>query len=70
MSATASRARLAAITKDLIRRWKETRENWRDAKAAEFERTYMEDLLAGVNAAVNSLEKLDRVLERIRKDCE
>jgi len=70
MSAAASRARLAAITKDLIRHWKECKEHWRDSKAAEFERVYMEELLSSVNAAVGSLEKLDRVLEKIRKDCE
>jgi hypothetical protein len=70
MSAAASRARLAALTKDLIRRWKETREQWRDGKAQEFERVYMEELLASVNTAVGSLEKLDRTLSKIKRDCE
>jgi len=70
MSAAASRARLAALTKDLSRRWKETREQWRDGKAQEFERVYMEELLASVNTAVGSLEKLDRTLSKIKRDCE
>ena len=70
MSAAASRARLAALTKDLIRKWKDAREHWRDGKAQEFERVYMEELLASVNTAVGSLEKLDRTLNKIKRDCE
>ncbi|MGY8652362.1 MAG: hypothetical protein ACKVJX_01950 [Verrucomicrobiia bacterium] len=65
-----SRARLAAITKDLISRWKEVKEHWRDSKAAEFEKAYLEELLISVNTAVGSLEKLDQILTKIRKDCE
>ena len=70
MSAAGSRARLAAITKDLISRWKEAKEHWRDSKSAEFEQIYIEELLTSVNAAVGSLEQLDQILTRIRKDCE
>jgi hypothetical protein len=70
MSVVGSRARLAAITKDLISRWKEVRGHWRDSKAAEFEKAYLEELLISVNTAVGSLEKLDQILTKIRKDCE
>ena len=70
MSVVGSRARLAAITKDLITRWKEVKEHWRDSKADEFEKAYLEELIASVNTAVGSLEKLDHILTEIRKDCE
>ena len=70
MSVVGSRARLAAITKDLITRWKEVKEHWRDSKADEFEKAYLEELLTSVNTAVGSLEKLDQILTKIRKDCE
>lgn len=70
MSVGGSRARLAAITKDLVSRWKEAKEHWRDGKAAEFEKAYLEELLIAVNTAVGSLEKLDQILTKIRKDCE
>lgn len=70
MSVSGSRARLATITKDLIGRWKNVKERWRDGKATEFEKAYLEELIASVNTAVGSLEKLDHILTEIRKDCE
>ena len=41
MSLTASRGRLAALTKNLAGKWYETKDKWRDNKANEFERVYV-----------------------------
>jgi len=70
MSLNASKSRLAALTKDLAARWRETREDWRDDRAREFEQRYMDDLLSSVTTALNSLDNLEKVLNRIRDDCE
>lgn len=70
MSLNASKSRLAALTKDLAAKWRETREYWRDDRAREFEQRYMDDLLSGVTNALNNIEALERILNRIRDDCQ
>ena len=63
-------SRLAGITKDLWNQWQLTKDSWRDAKSVEFERKYLEELLASVDKAVHVIEQLDKVMNKIKKDCE
>ncbi len=63
-------ARLAAITKDLLIRWQQTREHWKDAKAREFEERYMLQLESTVNAAITGIANLENVIRKVRSDCE
>ena len=70
MSTNASGARLAALTKELLVRWHQTRESWRDSKAREFEERYMLELESTVNSAITSIANLDSVIRKIRSDCE
>ena len=62
--------RLSGITKELWAQWLDTKSYWKDAKSEEFERRYMEELLAGVDRAVTVIEQLDKLMTKIRKDCE
>ena len=57
------------LTKDLLREWEQTRQVWKDQKAGEFDQAYMKELESGVNRAMNGMEKLDRILTKVRKDC-
>ena len=66
----ASGNRLAGITKELRAQWQDTKNYWKDAKSQEFERKYMEELLASVDRAVNVIDQLDKLVTKIRKDCE
>jgi hypothetical protein len=61
--------RLVGLTKELTADWAGTKDAWRDAKAIEFEKKYIEELIAGVNAAVTNLDALERVLNQVRNDC-
>ena len=70
MSLVGSRSRLAAISKELLLDWQQTKEHWRDAKSAEFEHRFIEELFARVDKSVVVLEQLDEILGRIRKDCD
>ena len=70
MSVGVSKARLAAITKELWVRWNETRDHWADAKCDEFERKYMEELFTTVEAALGVIDQIDKVSAKIRSDCE
>ena len=62
MSMSANRSRLVAITKELSNQWQNTKESWRDAKAAEFEKKYMVELLAAVDSALLVLDQLDKLV--------
>jgi len=63
-------SKLAAITKELSIQWQQTKEHWGDAKSQEFERQYMAELLAAVDRAATVIEELDKVVTKIRNDCE
>jgi hypothetical protein len=66
----ANGTRLSGITKDLWTEWQRTKAYWRDAKCEEFERKYLEELRASVDKTVGVIEQLDKLLGKIRKDCE
>jgi hypothetical protein len=66
----ASGTRLAAVTNELKLQWQQTRDCWRDAKSQEFEHKYLDELWASVDKAVAVIEQLDKLMMKIRKDCE
>lgn len=70
MSVSASKARLTGLTKDLLARWEHTKDHWRDAKSEEFERKYIVELVSGVDRAVNVIDQLDKLVSKVRSDCE
>ncbi|HLH53952.1 MAG TPA: hypothetical protein VKY92_10090 [Verrucomicrobiae bacterium] len=67
---SASGARLEALTKDLRVRWQQTKESWSDEKSREFEHKYIEELFASVDRAVIVIDQLDKLILKIKKDCE
>lgn len=50
--------------------WGQTRESWRDEKSIAFQSRYLDDLVAGSNAAANVQEKIEALIRRVKKDCE
>lgn len=67
---TASKNQLMGLTKQLRADWEQTRQHWNDAKSLEFEKRFLEELMAGVNQAVTNIDSLERVITQIRSDCE
>lgn len=63
-------SRLAALTSQLANQWERTKEQWKDAKCAEFDQQYIQELLASVDKAVTVMEQLDKLTTKIRHDCE
>lgn len=61
---------LAQAGKSLSVEWQETKTCWRDAKAEEFERKYVDPLPALIARSMEAIDDLDRFLERVRSDCE
>ena len=63
-------SKLTALTKALLVQWQQTKEHWKDAKSQEFEHKYMDELLASVDRSVTVIEQLDKLVAKIRHDCE
>ena len=66
----ANGTRVAGATRELWLQWQETKNSWRDTKSQEFEAHYLSDLVATVDKSVAAIEQLDKLLTKIRKDCE
>jgi uncharacterized protein YeaO (DUF488 family) len=66
----ASGSRIAALTKELRQQWQRTRDDWDDAKSHEFEHKFLQELTANVDKSVTVVEELDKLINKIRKDCE
>lgn len=70
MSLSANRTRLSMATKELSASWNQTKEYWKDAKSQEFEKKYLEELFDSVETAGSVMEQLDKLLNKIKTDCE
>ena len=63
-------SKLMALTRQLSVQWQQTKESWRDAKSEEFEHKYLDELFAAVDRAATVMEQLDKLVTKIRNDCE
>ncbi len=67
---SAAQNRLAGLTNELKVEWDQTKHYWHDAKSMEFEHCFMSELIPAVNQAIVTLESLERILAKLRQDCE
>ena len=65
-----SKNRLMGLTKELRTEWEQTKQYWNDAKSHEFEQRFLDGLLAGVNQAIANIDTLERVITKVRNECE
>ena len=70
MNLSATRTRLEMLAKELLLQWDDTKTDWHDAKAQEFEHAYLEELRARVSKSTAAIEKLDALLAKVQEDCE
>ena len=70
MSMNHQNGRLFGLSKELLKSWQETQEVWRDQKCREFDNTYMQPLFDAVDHAVAAMDDLDKVLQKLKNDCE
>ena len=66
----ASQNKLMRLTKELSANWENARQYWNDDKSREFEKRFLNGLLSGVNQTIANIDALERVLNKIRADCE
>jgi hypothetical protein len=62
--------RVGALTKELMNHWRQTKESWRDEKALEFEREFLIELQTSVDKSLHVMEQLDKLLGKIKSECE
>ena len=67
---SAAGGKLSAVTKVLSSQWQQTKESWKDAKCEEFERHYMDELFTSVDKAVGIIDQVEKLVAKIRSDCE
>lgn len=70
MSLGANKARLSESTRDLLFEWGHLRDGWRDARSEEFENKYLRELRADVDKAIGSLDEVEKLLQKMRRECE
>lgn len=70
MSLIESKATLTQATKELMARWRDVQNVWSDAQSQEFEKVYLLQLEQDVRSAIQALDHMDQVLQRIENDCE
>ena len=61
---------IAAATKDLSLKWADTKHQWQDIKSHEFEQKYMDELIVSVDRAVPVFDDLEKLISKVRNDCE
>ena len=69
MSINDSQAKLARAAKDLFDHWRRTKETWRDDTSRQFEKKYLTPLQADIRTAVQAMERIGAMINRIRYDC-
>lgn len=70
MSVNANKARLMALTRSLASQWDDTKNHWSDVKSLEFGKKYMEQLVLYVDRSVTVCDKLEKIINQARSDCE
>jgi len=48
----------------------QTKECWQDTKSQEFQSKYIDELVSGVDKAASVIDQLDKLVAKVRSDCE
>jgi hypothetical protein len=65
----AGATRLKQTSRVLRDQWLATEETWGDAVRQRFEERYLTPLETAVDSAINGMQAMADVLERVRRDC-
>ena len=70
MNVSANGKTLVALTKQLSVAWEETKTYWKDPKSEEFEKRFLAELTATAERVAPIFDDLEKVLSRVRSECE
>jgi hypothetical protein len=60
---------LAQATRDLQEKWQNTSATWRDKAHEDFDRKYLEEMIAAAKAAQHAMKNVNDVLRQAISDC-
>jgi hypothetical protein len=64
-----SRGQLGKMMKDLLVRWHETKMNWDDARAHQFEERFIVPLEKDLRQAISAMDQMGTLISSIKNDC-
>jgi hypothetical protein len=64
-----ARGNLAKAFKELMLRWQETRGQWDDAQAEQFEETVLRTLESDLRTANSAMDQMGILLNQVKRDC-
>lgn len=70
MNIRGSASNLVQAIKELTMQWEQTKSYWRDAKSQQFAETYLHPLPDHIARARFAMEELEKLLSKVRSDCE
>jgi len=69
MGMVEGRATLRKSMKEMMMHWSETKSHWNDGNAHAFESKYLTPLEADAKQAINAMDQMSQILQRIRQEC-
>ena len=69
MGMAESRGKIATSTKDLLALWANTKLQWNDANAQQFEDAILRPLEQDVRSATQAMDQMGALLSSIRREC-
>ena len=69
MGMAESRGKIATSTKELVAHWGNTKLQWNDANAAQFEEEVLRSLEQDVRMATQAMDQMAVLLGSIRREC-
>jgi len=69
VSVEGARVRLQGSLRDLLLKWSEAEQVWRDATSRQFGARYVTPLEEAVRSALPAMEHMAEVLGKVRNDC-
>ena len=70
MSIESSRGELTAAMAHLEEAWDEIQHLWRDNRARDFEKRFVQPLRPQSNVALSALGEISELLAQVRRDCQ
>jgi hypothetical protein len=70
MSVGSERARLVGVMRTVVREWDHVRQDWCDERSRAFGEQYIDAFREGIDRVLPRLEELERVMRKVRTDCE
>ncbi len=64
------RAQLGKLMKDLRTRWQETRMNWDDENARQFEERFIVPLEHDLRTAVSAMDEMAVLITQVKSECQ